>query len=38
MKNADPIKHAQIRGAIGGLDWVIGEIEDLNEVIENKDK
>jgi hypothetical protein len=32
------IMHAKIRGAIAGLEWVIGEIEILEDVILDKDK
>ena len=33
MKDADKIKHAKIRGAIAGLEWVIGELEDTDKVV-----
>ena len=33
MKDADKMKHAKIRGAIAALEWVIGELEDIDKVV-----
>ncbi len=38
MKDADEIKHAKIRGAIAGLEWVIGELEDIDIVVQDRDR
>jgi hypothetical protein len=33
MKDADKTKHAKIRGAIAALEWVIGELEEIDKVV-----
>jgi hypothetical protein len=37
-EHEDKIMHAKIRGAMAGLEWVIGEREILEDVILDRDK